>query len=296
MERNRLAGVRVAVFGMLGLVACSGTSGPANEGSHEASCDSICRFHAECEKMCFPDEDPECDEQENYDAIYGNCNPECLQSESLLDGACADAAVTLAGCFEGRSCEAGLGEACRIEDMRYHELCLEQPGEYVCRNFCVELQMGCIPYELFGFRGDGCEEACKASAADLACLEAHYAFDQCTPGMMFACGAWTEDCATEAASAVDLCEGWQPVTPDPEELSFCGAVAPHQCDCGLWSGEDCVPMATNRCMFLLGRGTACRDATEAFDACMTTIESCNRDKLRDECLPEWDAWTEACKP
>ncbi|MBM4355681.1 MAG: hypothetical protein FJ109_18140, partial [Deltaproteobacteria bacterium] len=73
MSGHELRCVALAVLAAAGLVACGAASGTADGGNHEASCDSICRFHAECEKTCFPDEEPECDEQENYDSIYGQC-------------------------------------------------------------------------------------------------------------------------------------------------------------------------------------------------------------------------------
>ncbi len=277
-----------------GLASCSSQSEGSGGPEHEASCKSICQFHAECEKTCFLDEEPDCDEQKNYDFIFGQCQPACSAGEPLLGGACAGAAAMLATCFEGKSCSAGLGDACRIDDMRYRELCLEKPGEHVCRNFSVELEIGCLPYGLFGFRGTGCEEACKASAADLECLEAHYALDECTEGMLFSCGAWSGECADEAGAVAEACEAWQPVEPEPEEQSFCAGIAEHQCDCGLFSGEECVTLAAGRCLFALGHGSDCRKSMESFDACMTGIESCDRDKLRDECLPQWDAWNEAC--
>ncbi len=281
---------------LVGLVACGGCSSRKTDDGHEASCESVCHFHAECEKTCFLDEEPDCSEQENYDLIYSQCMAGCTHGATRLDGACTDAAGALAECLDGRSCADGLGDGCRIEEMRYRELCLDQPGQYVCRSFCVELQVGCLPYSLFGFRGDGCEEACKTSAADLGCLEAHYALDQCTEGMMYACGAWTGDCTTQAASMAELCDAWQPNSADPEEQSFCSAIAPHQCDCGLWSGEDCLSTATYGCLFLLGHGSPCREAMQSFDSCMTSIDACDRDKLRDTCLPEWEAWEQSCYP
>lgn len=262
--------------------------------SHEDTCGKLCEYKATCLKTCDYVEEPDCNEEENYQTQLQLCLEACVPGESRLEGACTSAAELLSNCLEGRSCGDGLGEACRIEEIRYLELCVAQPGTYVCYDFCTELEAGCTPYTLFGFRGPGCQEACEGSAGQLDCLEAHYELDRCTQGVAWSCGAWSGDCAPQAQQVVQLCEVWESLEADVQETEFCQTLAPVQCSCGLWEAPDCEIHAVNRCLFSLGFGVDCETSLEAFHDCMQAIESCSRDLLRDTCLPQWEATARDC--
>lgn len=256
-------------------------------------CDGLCGYEATCFSPCDPDEGPDCDPEERYDRIFAECTSEC-QAGMRERPECPSAAEGYAGCTEGRACGAADLDACAEDSRRYEELCVSRPGALVCPSFCAELEVGCTPYEYFGVRGPGCTESCESATEDLECLEALYQFDFCSPGTGYACEPLAGSC-DEAVSLVQThCEGLQPVTPDPDEESFCADVAGEQCRCALWTSPDCAVLASNRCQFNLGFGEDCRGATVAFDACMRALPECDRDALRDACLDEWTAYDAAC--
>lgn len=196
---------------------------------------------------------------------------------------CPDAIDHYIACLNDQDCDA-----CDVEQRRYYELCIGEPGDLVCGPFCAELEVGCTPYTSFGFRGAGCEAMCKDASAEISCLEALYAFDACTPKSGYACTSVDTSCDQNVGRVSTSC-GWAPTTPEPSEVTFCETAASEQCRCGLYDGETCETMASQRCLFHVAL-PLCGDAIETFRVCMENFAVCNRDALRGNCLTEWDAY------
>ncbi len=268
----------------------------ADLSTHPGVCKSLCAVEAECGKSCDYNEEPGCDEQKNYDFIYADCLGKCIAGEPKVNGACPEAALQYALSQQGKSCEAVFGDACAYEQRRYNELCVTEPGDWVCFHFCSALEVGCLPYELVGFRGGDCDKACMEQAKDLQCLEAHYQLDECMGTHGYACGPFPATCTAQVQDLDQKCAGWAATTADAAERSACATYAPLQCQCGLFTGDSCVELATERCLYQFGNGLACQQTTQAFYECMEGIQECNRDLLRETCLDDWDAYYEACQP
>lgn len=264
------------------------------QSPHEQNCGVICEAHAQCGKSCDYNEEPDCDEEKNYQTTLAECIPACEQGASNAHGGCPSAADLYRQCMAGQECNAYFEKTCTTEKRRFHELCLSEPGWLVCFHFCTALEVGCMNYESVGFRGKGCEEACKQSANDLDCLETHYALDTCMGTQGYACGPFPELCQPQLDALVATCEKWAPAQVDQEQLMACQTYAVAQCRCGLFSGEACEALATQRCLFAFGRGQACIDATKAFHECMDPIPDCNRDVMREQCEAIWNTYYSEC--
>lgn len=273
----------------LGFSACDGASDPS-----ESPCEPLCEDLAECRKVCDPEEGPTCDEGRKYAESLSRCRSECAPGVRDREG-CEDAAEAFARCAGAAVCDT-IDSVCTTSSTRYEEWCFQAPGALTCPLFCAELSTGCLPYARFGFRGEGCEATCRAGVETPACAEAHYTLAARLPARGFACTPPGDVVDAEIERVVAACAPWETVTPDPEEVAFCEAAAADQCRCGLFATEDeCPRQATARCLFALGFGPACRTATEAFSACMSTVDACNRDTLRDRCGTPWTRWTAACE-
>lgn len=275
------------------LVACVGGD-PEPRG-----CELVCKVEADCSKACDPEEDgPDCSEQEKYDEAYAACRITCDAGLAERDATCAAAIDGYDACVDGPACGDGVG--CEVEGSVYYERCVGQPGDLSCFSVCTGLEVGCLPYEDFGLRGgDDCQVQCASSAVDTTCMDVLFTFDSCLSdegGAGYACSV-DAACIDEAAAVEDTCDAFEEVPEDSAEHTFCAAVAPNQCACGLWTeppAPGCEEQAENRCVFDLGWGAACRDAIEAFDGCLQGLDECTRDVMSAECITEWTAWNDAC--
>lgn len=257
------------------------------------NCERICDWETACYGVCDFVEDPECDPEETAQDYREACLDAC--HGGTVDGRDCGGAEQWVDCLDRMACGEQPTTACEVAEMRYHEVCLGIPGDRVCDYFCTEIENGCTAWEEFGYRGHDCVATCAGAAQDPDCREAHYAYDACSPGTRFACQLENDSCDAEVAGLIDACDAWSPGTPIPAENVACDVIAAHQCACGLRQpDEDCVAVSANRCRFHLGLGPACVDALNAFDLCMIAIQDCDRDKLRELCLPEWDAWYAEC--
>jgi hypothetical protein len=95
----------------------------------------------------------------------------------------------------------------------------------------------------------------------------------------------------------DRCPTWEEGLVDSDEELFCQITAELGCACGfsLAPASYCEENLQNECLFQLGLGTACMSAKSDFNICMSGIAECNRDILRVQCLPEWQAHSAACR-
>jgi hypothetical protein len=282
----------------LGIFAVSlATSACGSDNQGQGACQRICQFQAECYSVCDYPGEPDCDPEALYLEEYSRCLEACDGALTTRGAECQAAAGTQAKCLEQSSCGDTQTGDCASAEMRYHELCFNQPGDWVCVRFCEELEAGCLPWERFGFRGADCEATCKTGALAPECREAHYAFDACTEGLGYACRLLDESCAASAAALDEACPTWASAPEVPAENAACTPVGERQCTCGLYlAEEDCPALAANRCRFEYGKGLACVEAIQALDLCMAGIPECDRELLREGCLPQWDGWYEACSP
>lgn len=257
------------------------------------NCERICDWETDCYGVCDYIEEPACDQEQRTADYMRNCLEGC--HGGTVDGSMCPGAEPWADCLDATVCGATPTSDCEIAEMRYHEVCLGTPGDWVCGYFCTELEDGCTAWEEFGYRGTDCVEKCTTAAQSAECREAIYDFDACTPGQRLACQLDDMSCGPQAEALITACDGWEPAVPNPTEDEACLTIATHQCDCGLRQPEvDCVQISANRCRFHLGLGQTCIDAVNDFDFCMAALQECDRDKLREDCLPEWDAWYAAC--
>ena len=263
---------------------------------HEEVCHALCTVDADCSKACDYNEEPDCSEQTNFEMFYNQCMDSCEGGEANEHGACPDAARRYAECQGGKLCEMSNGDQCQADRRRYTELCAQEPGWMVCTSFCAGLEMGCLPYERVGFRGKGCREACMAAAADLECLDAHYRLDVCMGTKVYACGPVGDTCEQELELLYSKCDEWESEEGVAGERKTCAEYAALGCGCDLYTGLNCLELSTERCLYQLGLGTECAGAGEAFYDCMSEIDDCSRDLLRDTCLPVWEVWEDACRP
>jgi hypothetical protein len=277
------------------LVCCTGGEGEG-EGEPE-DCDVVCEYVATIEGECDFVEEPDCDPDERLRSAREQCDGEC--AGGLSREACPNAVATYADCVDA---DAHDGE-CAIAVARYEELCLQTPGAITCSMFCVPIEIGCLSYEAFGYRGDACEAECQQAAEDETCREAQYDLVLCeaeSSGAGYACGRLTPTCLAVAADVDDACATWTATTADPLEAAQCEGFAEAACGCGLFGtsgGVDpnCLPIARDRCLFDLGRDAGCAAASDTFVTCMNGIVTCTRDALRDACLDEWDTWSSTCE-
>lgn len=276
---------RLAAVSLLFLVSCDDEFNP---------CDNICQWEAECFSGCDDPESPICDPEENARRILRDCLAGC-DNAAISGTGCVDAIGPWEDCINTMQCGAMPTDLCRVNETRYYEMCHYTPGEWVCGYFCEHLAIGCMSWEKFGYRGNNCVETCRQSAQDFACREAHYSYLLCTGPTALACELETEACGDAEATLNSACEAWQPADPIPAEDAACAPIAQRQCDCGFYIAEEnCVELAANRCRYEFGRGQVCIDAINAFDLCMISIPNCKRDILAEQCLNEWNAWSDAC--
>lgn len=259
-------------------------------------CPTLCRATAECDRFCDPVEEPGCDPDRKYREALARCMNTCQPAFETRSETCPVVAGRYAECVDGRSC-GDQSSACGLEQLRYHEVCLDEPGSLVCPQFCAEIATGCLPFEWFGMRSPACEATCGMGALDPSCREAHYALATCGEAHGYACEPIDGRCTALAQAVEAECEPWISVEPEPAEVAFCADVAPSFCRCGIWEpGDTCALRAERRCLFELGRGAACRERTEAFAGCLEALDPCDRDAARAHCLPLWEAWTATCAP
>lgn len=293
-------GRSAASFALLGLFAAS-AAGCHTHAPAQPACDVICKVEADCSKVCDPVEDPpDCSEAEKYREAYDSCRAVC--DGGLTDrGAPCDAAVdAYSACIDGPVC--GDQSGCDIEGGVYHERCVGQPGDISCFSVCSGLEIGCVPYESLGVRGgDDCETVCAESAEDSVCMNSLFVFDECLDdhsGSGYSCTPEESACDDEIADVEGTCDAFEEVTGTPADRAFCAPVADTQCACAFWSDPaepTCEEQAENECVYELGWGLACRDAIEAFAACMESLDVCTRETVRELCIDEWLAWNDACQ-
>lgn len=290
--------VRTTIAVIACLLVCAVAFGCGRGGSSEASCDLLCSDIADCFADCDFEEEPDCDEREEYERIKTRCMSQCEPGVEGRGDVCEEAMVDYARCVDAFSCYIQESVECQAEERRYAEHCTGVPGGRVCGEFCTELAIGCFSYTEIGFRGPGCEGQCFEQAQDLSCLEAHYDVADCIAevgGRRYSCEWVGDHCTSEFATLRERCPGWQQQVADPSELALCEEMGALSCTCDLSTDPiDCEPQIRERCMFQLGAGEACANATAAFSLCMDSIDVCGRDVLRETCQPEWQAWSAAC--
>jgi hypothetical protein len=155
-------------------------AGCGSDDKGKTTCQSICQLQADCYAVCDYPEEPECDPQALYVEEYARCLEACDTAVVTRGAECVAAAEAQLPCMQQSQCGQVQQGTCATAEMRYYELCHQEPGAWVCGYFCDELEGGCLPWELFGYRGTDCEATCKTAVLDADCREAHYAFDACT--------------------------------------------------------------------------------------------------------------------
>jgi hypothetical protein len=284
----------LCVFAISGVGLSCGASG----GASNFDCEFLCEDLANCASDCDPEESPDCSREENIRREREACLRFCDAGSVEYGDACQDAVEQYGRCVDGTSCNRQENVECEVEQRRFLEICNGARGGSVCGEFCTELEIGCIPYTDVGFRGNGCDDECFANAANLDCLEAHYAVSECIAdagGRRYSCDPYGDLCIDEFDDLRLFCESWEIVTPDPDEIALCEEAAALECECDYTLREvNCEIAARERCLYALGLGSVCENAIIDFNACMASIDECNRDILRDTCLPEWQARTGLC--
>jgi hypothetical protein len=255
-------------------------------------CERLCDDRAECGgNTCDPDPsvDSDCDPEAERNWARRDCLFDCHGGEDRGQ-ACAKATSEVSACFVEHSC-GRQEEACESEDTRYYDLCVaERPGQTSCRFVCDDLERGCFPSELFGFRGHDCEEGCLDAARDGACIEAVMEFAMCLieqKDRVGGCPTLNSACLAKAENFAEACDGFAPVPVDPNEEAFCTEAISWLCGCGLFSGGvACSEMTTNQCFIKSWGSEPCRAPLGDLMTCMATLPVCSMQTVGDVCGAE----------
>lgn len=285
------------------LTACTATLAVlAACDPNDAPCVRLCADIARCEAVCDPEGGPGCDTETKYREAKDRCLEECKLGAATRGETCVATHEAYAACVTRHGCVEQVTGACDDDWQRYFERCIGQPGDLSCFHFCAALDVGCLPYDEVGFRGDGCARACLDAAAELSCADAHHAVQQCMAragGLGFACQPFASSCTSELEQLRAVCPTWQQVDTDPEEVALCANAAARQCACGLWFEPDvatCNTLAHARCLYTLGLGDTCAASIGDFDTCLASLATCTRADAQRSCTDTWEAWVLACDP
>lgn len=280
---------------MVCFVAAVATAGCSND------CEELCRDVTDCRSYCDPGvetcDDPE-EEMKAREADFDHCVSECEGSADEKGERCEEAISIYRDCVVRHSC--GGNNYCYGEETRYSDSCFaDTAGSSSCSHVCDQLEFGCYPYELFGYRGPDCEDVCTEAAKKGSCSEALFELQECdleAPESGTPCMQADSSCRAKAETFVDRCAGFAPTTPDPDEEAFCAAAAITICLCNEISpaGPVCEPKMTDQCLFQLWNGEPCRAAWGEYVACLQSLEVCNGSTVYEECQMQAVARAEAC--
>ena len=245
-------------------------------------CETLCEDVTDCRSYCDPGVEDCSDkgaEEAAREADYEDCVSECEDAAEDKGERCEEAISILGDCQVRHTCGGGYSH-CGGETTRYYDECfVEQAATTTCGFLCDQLEYGCLPHEVFGYRGPDCREVCIAAAKKESCAEALYAFDDCQSNAadpVVPCLQVDTQCLSKAETFVERCEGFARTTPDPDEEAFCAAAAVTICLCEekYYPDPACEPRTTDQCLFQLWRGDACRAGWEDYVLCLESLDVC----------------------